>query len=144
MSIQSVLVGLVLTAVPVLGAPALAQASTPLEARSVISHDAVVGFTEAVPDSVAGTLMLKYKPKLKVTNGCVPFPAVDAEGNTRFGSLSSIYKDRSKHVRYTKTVSCSGGLKPSGSSNGHCSSSTGQVYARAATHGEYFAIMYSW
>lgn len=87
MSIRSVLIGLVLTAVPVLGAPAQAQASTPLEARSVISHDAVVGFTEAVPDSVAGTLMLKYKPMLKVTNGCVPFPAVDAEGNTRFDSL---------------------------------------------------------
>ncbi|KAG6353772.1 hypothetical protein INS49_005251 [Diaporthe citri] len=119
MSIRSVLTSLVLTAVPVLGAPALAQASAPIEARSVISHDAVTGFTEAVPDSVAGTLMLKYKPKLKVTNGCVPFPAVDAEGNT------------------------SGGLKPTGSSNGHCSSSTGQVYARAATHGEYFAIMYS-
>lgn len=91
MSIRSIIITLVLGAAPVLGAPALAQASTPLEARSVISHDAVVGFTEAVPDTVAGALMLKYKPKLKVTNGCVPFPAVDAEGSTRFDSPFKIY-----------------------------------------------------
>lgn len=91
MSIRSVLIGLALTAAPVFGAPALAPASSsPLEARSVISHDAVIGFTEAVPDTVAGNLMLKYKPKLKVTNGCVPFPAVDAEGNTRFEPLVDI------------------------------------------------------
>lgn len=87
MFIRSVLISLVLTGAPVLGAPALAQTSASLEARSVISHDAVIGFTEAVPDTVAGSLMLKYKPKLKVTNGCVPFPAVDAEGNTRFDSI---------------------------------------------------------
>lgn len=48
----------------------------------VISHDAVVGFAQAVPASTAGTLYLKYKPYLKVLNGCVPFPAVDAAGNT--------------------------------------------------------------
>lgn len=49
---------------------------------AVISHDAVVGFSEAVPDSSEGDLMLAYKPYLKVFNGCVPFPAVDADGNT--------------------------------------------------------------
>lgn len=90
MSVRSVLVSLVLAAAPVLGAPALPQAPAPLEARSTISHDAVIGFTEAVPETVAGTLMLKYKPKLKVANGCVPFPAVDAEGNTRFDSISHL------------------------------------------------------
>lgn len=83
MSIRSILISLALVATPAVGAPAPAPASSPLETRSVISHDAVIGFAEAVPDSVAGTLMLKYKPKLKVTNGCVPFPAVDAQGNTR-------------------------------------------------------------
>lgn len=87
MSFRFVLLGLALRAAPVFGVPALAPAATSLEARSVISHDAVIGFTEAVPDTVAGDLMLKYKPKLKVTNGCVPFPAVDAQGNTRFEPL---------------------------------------------------------
>ncbi|KAB5515084.1 necrosis inducing protein-domain-containing protein [Coniochaeta sp. 2T2.1] len=36
------------------------------------------------------------------------------------------------------------GLATSGSSNGGCSSSTGQVYARAATCNGKYAIMYSW
>lgn len=55
---------------------------TSLEKRAVINHDAVVGFAQAVPSGTVGTLMLKYKPYLKVFNGCVPFPAVDAAGNT--------------------------------------------------------------
>lgn len=55
---------------------------TGLEKRAVIAHDAVVGFAEAVPSGISGTLMLKYKPYLKIFNGCVPFPAVDAAGNT--------------------------------------------------------------
>lgn len=38
----------------------------------------------------------------------------------------------------------SGGLATSGSSNGGCSSSTGQVYARAGTYNGAYAIMYSW
>jgi hypothetical protein len=55
---------------------------TALTRRAVIAHDAVVGFAQAVPSGTTGTLMLKYKPWLKVFNGCVPFPAVDAAGNT--------------------------------------------------------------
>lgn len=147
MSIRSILAAVALTAGPVLCAPALAPASpTPLavEPRSVISHDAIVGFTEAVPDSIAGSLMLKYKPRLKVTNGCVPFPAVDAQGNTRFEPLLPPEPAALPCIRHTNVISYSGGLKPTGSSNGHCSSSAGQVYARGAAHGEYFAIMYSW
>jgi hypothetical protein len=38
----------------------------------------------------------------------------------------------------------SGGLNPSGAPNSMCSSSPGQVYARAATYNSYYAIMYSW
>lgn len=38
----------------------------------------------------------------------------------------------------------SGGLNPTGSSNGMCSSSTGQVYTRAGTYNGKFGIMYSW
>lgn len=56
---------------------------TGLKTRAVIDHDAVVGFAEAVPDNSEGDLMLAYKPYLKVSNGCVPFPAVDADGNTK-------------------------------------------------------------
>ncbi|KAI3326113.1 NPP1-domain-containing protein [Xylariaceae sp. AK1471] len=103
--------GLVLSLV----AAGLGIHAAPLEARAVIAHDAVVGFAQS-----ASALALKYKPWLKVVNGCVPFPAVDAAGNT------------------------GGGLAPSGNPDGGCSSSTGQVYTRSAQYGSYYAIMYSW
>lgn len=38
----------------------------------------------------------------------------------------------------------SGGLAPTGSPNGGCASSGGQVYARQGTHGGRRAIMYAW
>ncbi|KAF2770302.1 NPP1-domain-containing protein, partial [Teratosphaeria nubilosa] len=82
--------------------------------------DEVVGFSQTFPDSTEGTLMLKYQPYLYVVDGCVPFPAVDAEGDT------------------------SAGLAPTGDPSGDCSSSTGQVYARAAAYNGAYAIMYSW
>lgn len=53
-----------------------------LQSRAVINHDAVVGFPETVPSGIVGQLILKYKPFLKVENGCVPFPAVNAAGDT--------------------------------------------------------------
>ena len=53
-----------------------------IASRAVIDSDAVIGFAQAVPSGTVGTLMLKYKPYLYVANGCVPFPAVDAAGNT--------------------------------------------------------------
>jgi hypothetical protein len=56
--------------------------STPLERRAVIAHDAVVGFAETVPSGTLGTAYETYQPDLSVVNGCVPFPAVDASGNT--------------------------------------------------------------
>lgn len=60
------------------------ETSPRLAARSVIAHDAVVGFAETVPDDMLGVAYEAYQPFLKVVNGCVPFPAVDAEGNTRY------------------------------------------------------------
>lgn len=57
--------------------------AVPLERRAVIAHDAVVGFPETVPATATGTSYLKFKPWLKVVNGCVPFPAVNAAGDTR-------------------------------------------------------------
>jgi hypothetical protein len=62
----------------------VASFAAPLERRAVINHDAVVGFPETVPTGTLGSLYLKYKPFLKVDGGCVPFPAVDASGNTGY------------------------------------------------------------
>lgn len=52
--------------------------------RAVINHDAVVSMPQTIPpNGIAGAVALAYQPLLKVSSGCVPFPAVDAEGNTR-------------------------------------------------------------
>ncbi|KAJ7161097.1 necrosis and ethylene-inducing protein 2 precursor [Mycena filopes] len=92
----------------------------PLQKRASIPSDAVVGFPQTVPSGTVGSVYLAYKPHLFVVNGCVPFPAVDAEGNTNAG------------------------LNPTGATNGGCSSSTGQVYVRSGTSGGRFALLYSW
>lgn len=57
--------------------------NAPKEKRSDIDSDAVVGFATTVADGTEGELMEKWWPYLYVVNGCVPFPAVDAEGNTK-------------------------------------------------------------
>lgn len=59
------------------------QTRPPLDKRSDIASDAVVGFDTTVPDDTEGTLMETWWPYLYVVDGCVPFPAVDAEGDTR-------------------------------------------------------------
>jgi hypothetical protein len=55
-----------------------------LFSRAVIAHNAVVGFPQTVPSGLNGELYLKYKPYLEVSNGCVPFPAVNAAGDTGY------------------------------------------------------------
>ncbi|KAK2735430.1 C6 zinc finger domain-containing protein [Colletotrichum kahawae] len=121
-----------------LAAAASFVSAAPIQARAVIDHDAVVGFPETVPSGTVGALYLKYKPYLKVVNGCVPFPAVDAAGNTGYALSLSF------HISHRTLTSHSGGLATSGSSNGGCSSSTGQVYARGGSYNGAYAIMYSY
>jgi Necrosis inducing protein (NPP1) len=79
-------------------------------------HNRVVPFGDA-----ADPFEVRYQPRLKVNGGCVPFPAVQADGRW------------------------SGGLESTGSESGGCSSNRGQVYVR---HKEYpgrgCAVMYSW
>ncbi|KAG9251503.1 necrosis inducing protein [Emericellopsis atlantica] len=81
----------------------------------VIGHKDVQRFTESAPE-----IYLKFKPFLDVDTGCVPFPAVDKDGNI------------------------SGGLKAAGDISGQCSESEGQLYARGRNHDGKFAIMYAW
>lgn len=71
--------------------PLIAQAS-PLNPRAVIDHEQVAGLPETVPSGIKGEVYKAYQPYLKVDEGCVPFPAVDAEGNTRYiPPLSKLY-----------------------------------------------------
>ncbi|MDX0617693.1 necrosis-inducing protein [Sinorhizobium medicae] len=90
--------------------------SMPARAAEVIDHDKVKGF----PDSTSG-LLKTFQPYLKVFEGCVPFPAVDAAGNV------------------------SGGLKPSGMwPHDGCSRNRGQIYVRAGEYQGECGVMYSW
>lgn len=54
-----------------------------IQARGTISNADIVGFAEAVPANETGVLYKAYQPFLKVVNGCVPFPGVDAAGDTK-------------------------------------------------------------
>ncbi|MEK8132802.1 NPP1 family protein [Paenibacillus filicis] len=98
-------------------------ATIPLVPRAeaaVIGHDQVTGFAEVTPTTTTQKAAKLFQPTLKVTTACVPFPAVDAQGNT------------------------SGGLKPTGGASSGCSSNTGQVYARSTWYNGVWAIMYAW
>lgn len=64
-------------------AAAAAVTASPIERRAPIDSDKVVGFAETVPSGTTGSVYLAYKPYLKVVNGCVPFPAVNAAGDTK-------------------------------------------------------------
>lgn len=132
-----------------------------LQSRAVIAHDAVVGFAEAVPSGTVGTVYEAYQPYLKVINGCVPFPAVDAAGNTGYDLFLFIFSSPDplanillfflgivlpllESYKNRRLTSQSAGLATSGSSNGGCSSSTGQIYVRGAQSGSRYGLMYSW
>jgi hypothetical protein len=54
-----------------------------LSRRGTVASDELVGFAQTIPSGATGDLYLAYQPDLKVVNGCVPFPAVDADGNTK-------------------------------------------------------------
>lgn len=47
-----------------------------------IGHDEVESYEENAP-----SLFLKYKPWLKVWHGCVPFPAVNDDGEVGYAAL---------------------------------------------------------
>lgn len=88
---------------------------------AVVSHDSIPVWQQPAPTTPAQFLAVRFKPSLDVVNGCQPYPAVDAQGNT------------------------SGGLKTTGVSDGSCGDkSKAQVYARTGWYKDAFAIMYAW
>ncbi|EFQ30379.1 necrosis inducing protein [Colletotrichum graminicola] len=87
----------------------------------VKDHDAIAPFAQQAADGLPGQLQLQFKPALNDVRGCLPYPAVDAEGFH------------------------SGGLKPTGTEDGDCrGSSTGQVYSRVGYSNGRMAVLYAW
>ncbi|KAG6614472.1 necrosis inducing-like protein NPP1 type [Phytophthora cinnamomi] len=93
-----------------------------VQAFDSIDHDQVHPFAQPVPATDAEAAAVKYKPQLHITDGCHPYPAVQADG------------------------SVSGGLEWSGADDGDCKGSAwgSQVYARSAWYNNKYAIMYAW
>ncbi|KAG3009939.1 hypothetical protein PC120_g15339 [Phytophthora cactorum] len=93
-------------------------ASVPAEK---LAYDQVAPFPEVPPSTTENKVALKFKPQLHISNGCHPYPAVDADGNTNAG------------LGITQVLtSCKG--SPLGS----------QVYGRVTEYEGVVAIMYAW
>lgn len=60
-----------------------ASATPAISRRGTVASDEIVGLTQTIPSGATGDLYLAYQPDLYVVNGCVPFPGVDADGNTK-------------------------------------------------------------
>ena len=122
-----------------IAAPREVEAST-LSRRGTVGSDDIVGFEQTVPSGTTGDVYLAYQPHLKVVNGCVPFPAVDADGNTKW-----VYTPKLSYSKYSdQSNNTSAGLDITGASNGDCSSSTGQIYVRGKASGDNYALLYAW
>ncbi|OWZ20440.1 Necrosis inducing protein NPP1 [Phytophthora megakarya] len=86
----------------------------------VLAYDSVIPIPETEATTIEYSLALKFKPQLNIESGCRSYPAVDESGNTNKGlSVLSFRK-------------CDG---PSLGS---------QIYGRATTYEDYYAIMYAW
>ncbi|ETK79500.1 hypothetical protein F441_14909 [Phytophthora nicotianae CJ01A1] len=85
-----------------------------------LAYNSVVPLPETEGTTNEFSLALRFKPQLHVDSGCHPFPAVDEDGNTNSGL--SIYSFKK------------------------CDSSAlgSQIYGRAKTYKDSYAIMYAW
>lgn len=86
---------------------------------TVLGHDQIKHIEDPRSENPF-SLVKRFQPYMTVTAGCVPFPAVDAQG----------------HV--------SGGLQSSGGLISQCAHSIGQTYVRIGAHAGKVAIMYAW
>jgi hypothetical protein len=81
---MAVLSSLLKASVSLLATASVSATPLSLQTRGTIASDEIVGFAQTVPSGTVGDVYLAYKPYLYVVNGCVPFPAVDAEGDTKY------------------------------------------------------------
>ncbi|EGZ18517.1 necrosis inducing-like protein NPP1 type [Phytophthora sojae] len=101
---------------------AIAIASFSAAGAVTIDHDKVQPFAQPEPVTVSEKTAVKFKPSLHIVDGCHPYPAVNAAGET------------------------SAGLKGSGRIDGKCKGSAlgSQVYGRAIWYKDLWAIVYGW
>ncbi|KAJ8556965.1 hypothetical protein ON010_g9001 [Phytophthora cinnamomi] len=87
-----------------------------------IGHDKVQPFAQPEPTTISEKAAVKFKLPLVIYQGCHPYPAVNAAGETN------------------------GGLKGTGKPDGDCKGSGlgSQVYGRSVWFKDRWAIMYAW
>ncbi|GMF54059.1 unnamed protein product [Phytophthora fragariaefolia] len=87
-----------------------------------INHDQVQPFAQPEPTTDSEKTAVKFKPQVRISYGCHPYPAVQADG------------------------SVSAGLKWAGWHDGECKGSGlgSQVYSRSGWYKDPWAIMYAW
>ncbi|OWZ00902.1 Necrosis inducing protein NPP1 [Phytophthora megakarya] len=90
-----------------------------------IPHDQVQPFAEIEPVTESDKVIFKYKPQLKVAEGCQPYPAVQEDGSVSEGVPWSFQFAKS-------TKDCEGSKLGS------------QIYARATEFKGVYAIIYTW
>ncbi|GMF41014.1 unnamed protein product [Phytophthora lilii] len=93
-----------------------------VQAFDSINHDQVHPFDQPAPTNAVQKAALKYKPQLHISDGCHPYPAVQADD------------------------SVSAGLEWSGDDDGDCEKPAwgSQVYSRSDWYDDKYAIMYAW
>ncbi|KAI9982240.1 hypothetical protein PInf_008135 [Phytophthora infestans] len=87
-----------------------------------IGHDQVKPFAQPQPVTISERAAIKFKPQIRISDVCHPYPAVNDAGET------------------------GGGLKTTRSPTAGCKGSGwgSQVYGRSTWHRDVWAIMYSW
>ncbi|KAJ8544374.1 hypothetical protein ON010_g11894 [Phytophthora cinnamomi] len=90
---------------------------------SSIPHNEVQPFVQPVPVTDSEKAAVKFKPQLKISDGCHPYPAVQANGSVSAGL---------KWTFIGQSGDCGG--SPLGS----------QIYARSSWYSDVWAIMYAW
>ncbi|KAF4783854.1 necrosis inducing protein [Colletotrichum scovillei] len=87
-----------------------------------LDHNKIVALEESPGYDLIGEIETTFRPLLHSYSGCIPYPAVDANGNA------------------------GAGLRPTGKAGGDCRDfgQSGQVYARVGkSHGRW-GVIYSW
>ncbi|CAI5712469.1 unnamed protein product [Peronospora destructor] len=92
------------------------------EAHLVLNHNDIQPFPQPKPVTAFQKTAVKFKPQLKITDGCHPYPAVQKDG------------------------AVSSGLKWSGKQDGDCTGSKlgSQIYARSALYKNKLGLVYAW
>ncbi|KAK1507801.1 necrosis inducing protein [Colletotrichum tamarilloi] len=86
------------------------------------NHNEIIALRPRADEDLLGDIELKFAPFLYSWHGCIPYPAVDVDGN---------------HGR---------GLKPTGDAGGDCRDfkQSGQTYSRVGKSHDRWAVLYSY